>query len=65
LTTGRSRLARLPISGQQATSDDLDALWGAIHKLRQGTTMVKVEATTLVRVLTDFGNMADLFKETE
>jgi hypothetical protein len=63
LTTGRSKSARLPIRGQQSTSDDLDALWGAIHKLRSGTAKVKVEAAVLVRVLTDFGNMVDLFEE--
>ena len=65
MSFGRSNLARLPISGQQATSDDIDALWAAVHKLRQGTEAVKVEAAALVRVLTDFGKMADLFKEVE
>lgn len=60
-----ARLTRLPISGQQATSDDLDALWDVLHKRREGTQAVKVEAAALVRVLTDFGKMADLFKEVE
>ena len=65
MSFGRSNLARLPISGQQATSDDLDALWDVLHKRREGTQAVKVEAAALVRVLTDFGKMADLFKEVE
>lgn len=51
----------------RATSDDHDAVWGAINKVRKGAGMVKVPKDTLTNVMLDHGALMNIhngkFKE--
>jgi hypothetical protein len=47
----------------EASTDDLDHLWKALEKLRQGSASVKVEKEALTRVLLDYGRMVKIIKE--
>lgn len=40
-----------------ATSKDMDHLWGEVNKARDGTTSIKVDKATLTRLLLDHGKL--------
>lgn len=44
------------------TSQDMDHLWGALHKLRDGTPTVKVDKDTLTRLLLDHGKLLKFYE---
>lgn len=47
----------------EASTDDLDHLWGSLDKLRQNSTTVKVEKDALTRVLLDYTRMSKIIQE--
>jgi hypothetical protein len=48
----------------QVTSDDMDHLWGEVHKSRDGTAHVKVSKEVLTRLLLDHGNLLNYYSRT-
>lgn len=46
----------------RVTSDDMDVLHGALHKVRDGTTQVKVPVETLNKLLLDHQDALTLLK---
>lgn len=45
------------------TSQDMDHLWGEIHRLREGTATVKVDRETLTRLLIDHGKLLNHYEK--
>lgn len=45
------------------TSRDMDHLWGELHKLRQGSTSVKVDKEVLTRLLLDHGKLLNFYEK--
>lgn len=47
----------------ETTADDMNHLWGSIHKLREGTDTVKVDRETLTRLLLDHGKLLNYYEK--
>lgn len=59
--TGEINIRRLKIDCL-ATSQDMDHLWGEVHKVREGTTTVKVSKEVLTRLLLDHRNLLEYYE---
>ena len=47
----------------EATSQDMDHLWDAVNKARDGTATIKVDRQTLTRLLLDHGKLLNLYEK--
>lgn len=45
------------------TSQDMDHLWGEIHKTRDSSTTVKVDKATMTRLLLDHGKLLNWYEK--
>ena len=46
------------------TSQDMDHLWGEVHKTRDGTPTVKVSKEIITRLLIDHGKLLNWYEKT-
>jgi hypothetical protein len=52
----------MSLNTDRTTSDDMDALHGAMHKVREGTSQVKVPLEILNKLLLDHQDALTLLK---
>ena len=46
------------------TSQDMDHLWGQVHKVREKTPTVSVDKETITRLLIDHGKLLNWYEKT-